>query len=527
MTDDYTFAPFLEWRDRVDWYADDPFLQRVLRHFAGDDWEAVDAAARGISPMVSGRWGRLAEEAARPEKRPSVLHYDGHGNRIDRIQRPLETWILEAEIFSLGLFSRSTPMWSRLVQLLLIYQNGEACIACPLVCTEGLIALLERFADRDETRAILEHCREGRDGGFAIGAQYLSEIQGGSDVPANIVEAVPDGDAWRLYGPKFFCSATHADYAVVTARPRGSDEIGLFVMPSWVDPDREQRNGFTVDRIKWKMGTSELTTAEITLDGARAYQVGPLDRGVANVTGIVLTTSRLTVGLSSAANMLRAVREARAYAEFREAFGQPIARYPLVTGQLRRIEHRARATLVGAFSVYRDFLRLPDGFRGGLSTDEPDDVRRLRFRVRELVMLQKIVASLDSTDVLRTAMSIFGGHGIMEDFSALPRLYRDSAINELWEGPRNVLLTQIHRDLQRVASWYPTDAFVRDVLAGAPEAVVGPLARETAALVAHPSLLTPDEDTIAVADRWDRLADALMHTVQDNALREVEDQRHF
>ncbi len=522
MTNDYSFTPFLEWRDGIDYYRDDPFLQKVVRHFSGDDWDAVDAAARAISPIVSGRWRRLAEEAARPEKRPSVLHYDGHGNRIDRIQRPKETEILEAEVFSLGLFSESTPMWSRLVQMLLIYQNGEACIACPLVCTEGLIALLERFADREETRAILEHCKEGRDGLFSIGAQYLSEIQGGSDVPANVVEAVPDGDAWRLYGPKFFCSATHADYAVVTARPQGSDEIGLFVMDSWEDPDREQRNGFTIDRIKWKMGTSELTTAEITLDGARAYEIGPLDRGVANVTGIVLTTSRLTVGLSSAANMLRAAREAKGYAEFREAFGQPIARYPMVTGQLRKIEHRAQATLAGAFAVYRDFLALPDGLRGGLSTDEPEDVRKLRFRVRELVMLQKVVTSLDSTDVLREAMSIYGGHGIMEDFSALPRLFRDSAINELWEGPRNVLLTQMHRDLQRVARWYPAEAFVRDLLTGASDELVTPLADETAALVAHPSLLTPDEATIAVAARWDQLADRLMHAYQERALAEVE-----
>jgi alkylation response protein AidB-like acyl-CoA dehydrogenase len=521
MTSDYSFTPFLEARDAMDYYRDDPFLQSVARHFSGADWEEVDRAARGISPLVSGRWRRLAEEAARPQNQPSVLHFDGHGNRIDRIQRPLETEIMEAEIFSLGLFAGETPMWSRLVQLLLIYQNGEACIACPLVCTEGLIALLERFADRPETLAILEHCKEGRDGRHGIGAQYLSEIQGGSDVPGNIVEAVPDGDAWRLYGPKFFCSATHADYAVVTARPRGSDTVGLFVMHSYEDLEREQRNGFTIDRIKWKMGTSELTTAEITLDGAKAWQVGPLDRGVANVTGIVLTTSRLTVGLSSAANMLRAAREARAYAEFREAFGQPIARYPLVTGQLREIEHRARATLAGACRIYRDFLALPDGLRGGLSSDEPEAVRRLRFRVRELVMLQKLVASLDSTDVLRKAMSIFGGHGIMEDFSALPRLFRDSAINELWEGPRNVLLTQMHRDLQRVSSWYPADAFVRDVLAGASEAVVGPLAEETAALVAHPSLLSPDDVTVAAAGRWGRLADALMHAIQEQALADV------
>ena len=61
----------------------------------------------------------------------------------------------------------------------LIYQNGEACIACPLVCTEGMGAILERFADRPETQEILRHVRDGIDGEFTIGAQFLSEIQGG------------------------------------------------------------------------------------------------------------------------------------------------------------------------------------------------------------------------------------------------------------------------------------------------------------------------------------------------------------
>ena len=169
--------------------------------------------------------------------------------------------------------------------MFLIYQNGEACIACPLVCTEGLVAVLEAFADTPQTQRILTHCKEGENGDFAVGAQYLSEIQGGSDVPANLLEAARAGDTWRLYGTKFFCSATHADYAVVTAKPTGSEKVGLFVVPSWLpgDKQREKRNGFTIDRLKWKMGTSELTTGEITFNGALAYPVGPLDRGLAHV----------------------------------------------------------------------------------------------------------------------------------------------------------------------------------------------------------------------------------------------------
>ena len=113
-------------------------------------------------------------------------------------------------------------------------------------------------------------------------------------------------------------------------------------------------------------------------------------------------------------------------------------------------------------------------------------------------MLQKIATSWDSTDVIREAMSVFGGHGVMEDFSSLPRIYRDSAVNELWEGPRNVLLTQIHRDLQRVAEWYKPSEFVDSLLSGLDAAIVGELSKEITELLAHPDLFHMDEKTIEV-----------------------------
>lgn len=90
---------------------------------------------------------------------------------------------------------------------------------------------------------------------------------------ANVLEAVSENGVWKLYGDKFFCSATHADYAVLTAKPAGSDKVALFIVPSWLPGNKEKeiRNGYVINRIKWKMGTSELTTAEITFNGAVAY----------------------------------------------------------------------------------------------------------------------------------------------------------------------------------------------------------------------------------------------------------------
>ncbi len=520
----YSFNEFLEWRKNVDYYADDPFIQKVVKHFCGPDWKKVDARARVISAKASYRWRDMAEAIAWPEQRPYMMHYDGHHNRIDRIVRPRETEIMEREVFGERLFADGVTPWEKLIGMYIIYQNSEACIACPLTCTEGLVKLLERFADTPETRRVLEHCKNGIDGEVAIGAQYLSEIQGGSDVPSNLLEAVEEGGAWRLYGTKFFCSATHADYAVVTAKPRGSEKVALFVVPSWLPGDREKeiRNGYTIDRIKWKMGTSELTTGELTFNGAVAYPVGPLDRGVANVVGIVLTYSRLTVGLAAGASMARCCREAKKYSEFREAFGLRIGGFPLVKLQLRGIERSARRTTAGSFKLYSEFLGLEGGLKGGLAADEPPAMRRKRFDVRELIMLQKITAAADSTDIVRTAMSVFGGHGVMEDFSSLPRLYRDAAINELWEGPRNVLLTQMHNDMKRAADWYGPADFVGSVLRGADTAHINACAEEMAELTAHPNLFSGDEKTLEVCGRWDRFCTDLFHSYQDLAMAVVE-----
>jgi len=518
----YRFAEFIEWRKNVNYYEDDPFIQKVVKTYTGEEWERVDAAARTISKKASYRWRDLANAAAVPEKRPFLTQYDGLNNRIDRIERPLETRIMETEIFGEGLFSARTSPWKKFIKLFLIYQNGEACISCPLTCTEGLIALIEAYPDSDALKQVLAHCKEGIDGDFAIGAQYLSEIQGGSDVPANMLEAVEENGVWKLYGDKFFCSATHADYAVVTAKPAGSDKVALFVVPSWLPGNKEKeiRNGYTINRIKWKMGTSELTTAEITFNGAVAYPVGPMDRGVSNVAGIVLTYSRMTVGLSGGAFMTRAVREAMQYSRFREAFGLKIGQFPLAAGQLRHIERTARRTTAGAFKLNREILNLAGGIAGSPQKDGRG--RKTRFNVRELIMLQKMAASWDCTDTIRTAMSLFGGHGVMEDFSSLPRLYRDSAINELWEGPRNVLLTQVHRDFVKASTWYPAGDFVRNVLEGADETVINPLAKEITELTAYQNIYIPDDKTIEICGRWDRFCHDLFHAYQDTALAEVE-----
>jgi alkylation response protein AidB-like acyl-CoA dehydrogenase len=520
----YSFNPYLEWRKNVDYYADDPFLQKMVRAFAGAEADEVDREAREFSKKVSFRWRDLAERIATPENRPYMMHYDGHKNRIDRIVRPYEVEVMEKEVFSEGIFAAKTSPWTRYIKIALLSQNSEAGVVCPVACTWGLVALLEEFADAPETLNILQHTKEGIDREFAIGAQFVSEIQGGSDVPANLLEAVEEHGVWRLYGNKFFCSAAHADYAVVTGKPRGSEKVGLYVIPMWLagDKEKEIRNGYTIDRLKWKMGTVELPTAEMTFDGAVAYPVGPLDRGVANVVGIVLTLSRLVVGIGMSSGMLRGLREGKKYAEFRTAFGIPIASFPMAATQIAKNERYARRSVAGSFKLYRDFMALPGGLAPGLTADEPLELKRRRFEVRQLIMLQKITTASDANDLSRLGISVFGGHGVMEDFSSFPRMLRDGLVNELWEGPRNVLLTQMHRDFQRVADWYPAGDFVASLLKGADAAVIGEYAQEIRELLSIPHLFEMNAKTLEICEQWDDFCARLFHAYQDLALAEAE-----
>lgn len=542
----YSFDDYIFVRDNFNFYSDDDFFQALVKKYTGGEFEKIDRELRELSEIVSFKWRDLADEATTLENRVKctiIQHFDAHNHRIDRINRCAETETLETGIFGLGLFdpNRNTP-WSRFCKLFLLYELGEMGVMCPIVCTHGLVSLLEKYEEEanklsPEVEGVLQHVRNGLKGKYGIGAQFISEIQGGSDVPANLVEAVyekKEGDdgisnCWRLYGKKFFCSAIQCDYALVSAKPKGtssSTRVAIFALPSWLpgNKEREVRNSYTIDRLKQKLGTAELPTAEVTYNGAVGYPVGPLESGLADIVGNVLSLSRLHIGIGNGAGGLRCVREAILYAQFRTAFGINIALFPLMINQINRLEHSARRTAAAAFKIFGEFIALGESLASGMKElQQIDDIkmRKRRFRLRELIMLQKIVTCDEAPELIRLAISFFGGHGIMEDFSSLPRFHRDSLIMELWEGPRNVLLTQIHRDLQRVNDWYPADDFIRDLLVNVDSDIVEPLAAEFQRIISHESLLKNDEATLQICKDWEKLSNEIFWAYQDQALIEL------
>lgn len=510
---DYSFGEFLEVRDGLN-DLDNPFLQEVLKVTVGDEWQALQERLAPFTEKLSTKWRKWSAEIARPENHPKLRHYDAYNQRIDRIIRPLEAVQLTEEVFGEALFSEKQLMFEGIVKRYFLHGNGEAGITCPLACTDGLIALIEAHYEEvpEEVKRIYRHATEGINGEFAVGAQFMSEIQGGSNIPANVLKAVPSGNHYKLFGNKFFCSAVHADYSVVTARVENTSNVAVFIVPSWLpgNKEKESRNDFRINRLKWKLGTCELPSGEIDYDGAVAYRIGDEDRGVALAVSIVLTRSRLDIGFASAAFLMRAAREAKLYARFRQVFDRTIDGFPMAAAQLDDLEEAAKRMAATSYKIYKRF------------TEQEHSTPLEKLALRELILLQKIFSAKEAVEKLRLAISIFGGHGAIEEFSSIPRLFRDSMVNELWEGPRNVLLSQIYRDLIKAQNELPLASILAEMFPHLTDMEVESYANKVKILLKDGLVSVPNEMNKKAARQWEILWEELFTSYQEALLTPFE-----
>ena len=166
----------------------------------------------------------------------------------------------------------------------------------------------------------------------------MTEKEGGSDVGTLTTTAVAEGDHWRLYGEKWFCSNADAKVVMLLARPEGAGPgtrgVGLFLMPRTLDDGSP--NHYRIVRLKDKLGTRSMASGEIKLEGAIAYAVGKLDRGFVQMAEMV-NSSRLSNGVKSTALMRRAYHDAMTVARNRVVFGSRIIDLPLARRQLMKI----------------------------------------------------------------------------------------------------------------------------------------------------------------------------------------------
>ena len=280
-------------------------------------------------------------------------------------------------------------------------------------------------------------------------SQFLTEVQGGSDVGANAVRATPVGDhdggpgtPWTISGEKWFCSNADADVFLVTARVAdpgtGTKGLGLFLIPRLREDGAV--NGFRIRRLKDKLGTRSMASGEIDFTQSRATALGPVEDGFRNVMELVITTSRLFNAAGCAAHARRAWVVASTYAQHRTAFGQPIGRYHLVAETLAWIRADATACLASTLMLAGLQEQIDDG---SISDTDADF-----FRVA--VNLNKLQTSVLAHEAVNRGIEVLGGNGAIESFSVLPRLLRDNVVYENWEGSHNVLRAQVLRDCARL-----------------------------------------------------------------------------
>lgn len=327
----------------------------------------------------------------------------------------------------------------------LLSHVGEGGQACPIVCTIGLRRAIEHRASPLIKERYLKGLTETDVAKALRGSQFLTEVQGGSDVGANVTRATLDPEvpgAWRINGEKWFCSVADADLFAVTARPDsagpGTKGLACFVVPRSLEGATP--NGFRLRRLKDKLGTRTLASAEIDFNDALAWPIGAVDEGFHIAVDELLNTSRWLNAVGSAGIMSRAYLEASSFTLHRTAFGVSIASFRAVREQLARMRLETSAALASTFALTELVGRIDEG------TASPTDVGVHRF----LVNANKYVTSIAASDVVHQGIEVLGGNGTIEDFSPLPRLYRDAVVFESWEGTHNVLCAQVRRDCVRL-----------------------------------------------------------------------------
>ncbi len=324
----------------TDLFADDHDLAALVAHHGlGDRTAALHAAGR----VVAGPLDAAARRNDLPGNHPVLEEWDGIGRHTATVAHHPSNRDAGRAIYGTGVMAAYgevgvdgraggssprrpvAPAPQRFILSLfyLTAQAGEAGHNCPLACDAGAIRTLQHVGTAEQQAAFLPGLLDPDFDTNLTASQFLTEVQGGSDVGANAVVATPAGDhdggpgsPWTITGEKWFCSNTDADVFLMTARVDelrpGTSGLGLFLVPR-VRSDGSP-NGFRIRRLKTKLGTRSMASSEIDFDGAQATALGSVADGFRTVMDLVITTSRLFNAAGCAAHARRAWVVASTYA---------------------------------------------------------------------------------------------------------------------------------------------------------------------------------------------------------------------
>lgn len=378
---------------------------------------------------------------------PELRAFDRYGRRIDEVEfHPAyhELMALAIEHDCHGIAWRQQGEGGAVAHVALMYllTQPEQGVCCPITMTHAVVPALRHqpeLALEWEPRVLSRHydprCIPAAEKAGVTFGMAMTEKQGGSDVRANTTTAMPlgqpgPGQAYEITGHKWFCSAPMSDAFLTLARtPEG---LSCFLVPRW-RPDGS-RNPFFIQRLKDKLGNRSNASAEIEYAGTYGVMVGEPGRGVPTIIEMVHQT-RLDAATAPVGMMRQALVQALHHCRHRQAFGKPLIEQPLMRNVLADLALEVEAGTALVMRVARAF-------------DESHRNPTARAFARIATAVTKFWTNKRAPEFIYEAMECLGGAGYIEE-SILPRLFRESPLNSIWEGSGNVMCLDVLRAIQR------------------------------------------------------------------------------
>ncbi|GMR45855.1 hypothetical protein PMAYCL1PPCAC_16050, partial [Pristionchus mayeri] len=430
-------------------YRDDPLLDRTLKRLLKqDEYELVSKDLDHFSQRIVNEIGLLGR--ACELNKPELIVQDAWGKRVDQL-RVCNEWFKLKQIFAeegliaIGYDAKRDAVARRLHQTakIALFCPVSGLTSCPLAMTDGAVRVfrslgLDKTSDPDLREAYERLLSTDGKRAWTSG-QWMTEKRGGSDVSGacDTYARHVEGDKFLLSGYKWFSSAVDADVALTLARivdenGQADEKLSLFFLHVR-KPGTRELNGIEMVRLKDKLGTRQLPTAELLLDGVKARMLGERGRGIAAISNM-LNGTRLVNACGSVSAMRSILNLARDYSTRRWAFGRRLDQWPLHLRTMAELEVDIRAcTLFLVNIAYLIGLE-----ESGRASESQSALLRLMTPVLKAYTAKLVVPHVSE------ALECFGGMGYMED-SGIAQALRDAQVMPIWEGTTNVLSMDVMR----------------------------------------------------------------------------------
>jgi putative acyl-CoA dehydrogenase len=463
--------------------ADIPLREAIAREGAGWAEDRLVALGTELGTPEMFHTGHLANKHA-----PELQTFDRFGHRIDEVEFHPSYHQLMDLCARHGL---PTLPWkerrpgANVVRTAMMHLVGqvEAGVLCPVSMTYAVVPALMSQPDVADTwmprllagqydpRLLPAEQKRGVTFGMA-----MTEKQGGSDVRANSTRARPlgaggPGGEYLLTGHKWFCSAPMSDAFLTLAHT--DKGLSCFLVPRF-RPDGT-RNTIFVQRLKNKLGNRSNASSEIEYHDTWAQMIGEEGRGVRTIVSMVHHT-RLDAGSAPVGMMRQALWRAVHHVRHRKAFGKLLIDQPLMRNVLADIALDVESCIAMAFRVARSF-------------DEAEASEDQARFSRLATAVNKYWTNKRCPQLVYECLECHGGAGYIEE-SVMPRMFRESPLNSIWEGSGNVICLDVLRAMHRDPGCLEVFmAEVKDAASG--DADITAKLVETQGMLADPASLEP------------------------------------